>query len=194
MFLAEHKDSSISQLEALYKEKLNRLIDTLIETVPKEDEPHVLFAAHCAEDEICFYLVKLSDVGNEDAISYAYEFTPFEEAVTFLVADTYLTQYSINELLADFLFEVSWTGFNQEHLQETVDRIIESLEEAKSERDCMTFDEFKTQLEKDTGIEFEKPDPQQEKAWLEYLKHVVEYDSICKNIELRKIAEVQNVR
>ena len=126
--------------------------------------------------------------------SYGYEFVPFEKAVTYYVADTYLTQYELNELLAEFLYEISWTGYEQEHLEETLASLDRSIEETKRHKNdpdyFMSHEEFIRRLEESLGIELEKTDPEQEEAWHEVIKHVSEYNVKCQKIEIAKLKKL----
>lgn len=88
-----------------YKEDLSRYIDRLvnIKQRPEDDATWILMAVHSSETDlgdICFILVKQSEVMDEEperVTPYAYELIPHEAGVGFLVADTYLTQYYIDE-------------------------------------------------------------------------------------------------
>ena len=53
----------------------------------------------------------------------------------YFVADTYLTQYEIDNLLVDFLHETSWTGFNHEDLERILNDLDESIKEEEEHKD-----------------------------------------------------------
>ena len=192
------RNITIGQITDYYKENLNKLIDRLISTEPKlDDDRWILLAHHSAEDEcgdMVYCLYKESDIYKDEfPVSYGYEFSPFEEVVGFYVADTYLTQYEINSLIADFLHEVSWTGFEQEELEEKVENIIQSAEDAELHKDdpdyFITHEELMKRMEERFGIEFERKDPVQEEAWYKFIRHQKEYNEVCQKVEIEKLIE-----
>ncbi|SCW49735.1 hypothetical protein SAMN02910456_01445 [Ruminococcaceae bacterium YRB3002] len=72
----------------------------------------------------------LKDPDNCEA--YGYMFNKFSEILGFLVADNKFTQSHIYKVIADVLWEASWTGYRQEGLQEELDN-LEEFENAKEE-------------------------------------------------------------
>lgn len=193
-----NRNRTLGEIIDYYREKLNGLIDKLISIEPvKTDERWILMAYHQTEDEfgdIAYSLFKESDLDKEGLITtYAYEFSPFEETVGFYVADNYLTQYELDNLIIDYLYEVSWNGFDQEYLEERIDEIITSYEDAEKHKDdenyFVSFDDVKEKIKEEFGFELEKKDPEQEKAWHELLKHQMEYNILCQRIEVEKLKE-----
>ena len=130
----------------------------------------------------------------ENVESYAYEFSAFEDVVGYYVADTYLTQYEIDNLLVDFLHESSWTGFNHEDLDKIISDLEESTKEAEEHKDdpnyYTTAEEFFKQMEEEHGFEFEKKDEKQEEANDIFFKHLIDYNKKCKVIELQKLKDL----
>lgn len=193
-----NKDLTINEIIEQERVALNGLIDRLIEIKPKKSddgEVWILMTIHCAEtdlgDDTANILVRQSDVMNEDlewVTSYGYEFTPHEEAARFYVADTYLTQHYVEDLIVDYLYETSFTGYQQEGLKETLDRLNESIDDSKNNGTCETKD-FSEFLEED-GYGFERKDPAQEKAWRDYIRHCIDYNKKCMEIEIGKLREM----
>ena len=94
--------------------------------IKKTEDTWIFFAYHViGDDDIDFALVKKSDLFEPSTIinTYSYIFSPLEETSGFLVASTYLTQFNLEDLLVDYLFESSFFGYAQEHLEETRDRL-----------------------------------------------------------------------
>ena len=196
MLAAKNNGLKISDRIKRIKKKLNKMIDKLIaiEPVPSDDR-YIFLAHHIAESEfgdIAYCLYKESELaGDGFKISYGIEFTPFEEAVGFYVADTYLTQHEIEGLLVHFLYEVSWTGYDQEHMKTELDKLKKADEESKKHRDDPDYykpiDEFFREMEKEFGFEFERKDKRQERAWKKLMKAQIEYNNYCQKIEIDKL-------
>lgn len=191
--LLELKNITISEIEAGIYNKVKELIERLINTNPSVDDPHILLAVHSTEPtDIRAMLVNQQEVlEDEDAASYSYEFCEFEEVVGYYVADTYLTQHYIEEVIADFLFHVSVTGFDHEHLQSSIERIEASLRECQEHQDdpdyFFSHEEVIKHLEEQLGIKPEEKDPKQEEAKNQYTIAKAKYDSTCKKIEIEKL-------
>ena len=194
-----YKDVTCGEIVEKYKKRLNDYIDKLIEITPSgNDEEMILMAYHSSEeDDVMFSLFKKEDIMNEDldyVTSYGYEFSEFEEVVGYYVSDTYLTQYAINDLIIDYLRETSRTGYNHERLQEDLDKLKEATEEAEAHKDdpnySMSAEEVFRRIEEELGLEFEKKDPEQELARSKYIQHAVEYNTECRNIEIRKLRDL----
>ena len=79
--------------------------------IKKTEATWIFFAYHVIGDEdIDFALVKKLDLFKPSTITntYSYIFSPVEETSGFLVANTYLTQFNLEDLLIDYLFESSF--------------------------------------------------------------------------------------
>lgn len=191
--LYEMKSKTIAEILKEYTNKVNILIDKIIKATPKKEEPYILMVAHSSDSEgLAYMLVKQSEVlADEQIYSYSYEFSEFDEVAGFYVANNYLTQYYINNLIADYLYHVSFTGFNHEQLQVTLDRIESSLKECEEHRDDPEYfvehEEMIKQFEDKFGIEAEKTDPAQSAAQTEFIGHKIEYDKKCRQIEIDKL-------
>ena len=193
---SKYKDVTCGEIVEKYRRTLNDYIDKLVKLQSESNEEEmILLAYHSSEDDdILFSLFKREDIMNEDldyVTSYGYEFSEFEEVVGYYVADTYLTQYSINDLIIDYLHETSWTGYNHERLQEDLDKLIKATEEAEAHKDdpdyYMTAEEVFRRVEEEFGFEFEKHDSKQEAARHEFIQHATEYTEKCRSIEIKKL-------
>lgn len=198
-YLQEHPDMTYEEAGRHCADKIDKLIDRLISLDPLPNENNLIFlATHCfpgeREEDIDFALLREDELGDDWSCRYSIEFTPFEEAVSCYVADTYLTQYWIDDLLAYFLHEITWTGYEQEHLEEVTAEINEAIKEVDEHKDDLqyfaTHEEFIEQMEEAFGFEFEKRDPDQEKAFKEVMKHVCKYNETCQKIEKRKLMKL----
>ena len=66
-----------------------------------------------------------------EAPNYGIEYTPQEEIMGYWVADTEMTQYYLNDLMVEIMWDASFFGVKQEKLPEA----IKELEEANKEID-----------------------------------------------------------
>ena len=198
----EYKDITCGEIVEYYNRTLNDYIDKLIALTPlKNEEEMILMAYHSSEDaDVLFGLFKKEDILNEKldyVTDYGYEFSEFEEVVGYYVADTYLTQYSINDLIIEYLYETSWTGYNHERLHDELEKLKEATKEAKAHKDdpdyFISAEEMFRRLDEEFGFEREKKDPEQETAWHKYVRCMAEYNKECRNIELRKLRDFLTV-
>ena len=196
MMSEKYKNITCGEIAEKYKTELNNYIDRLLGISPKkEEETWILMVVHATETEynsdIRFLLVKQSDVLKEPLdefiTPYGYFNLEFEEILGFYVADTYLTQYYLEDLIVDFLYESSWTGFKHEQLQEMTDSLNEGMEE---EGELYTIEELEKELEEKFGIEFEKKDKEQEEAFNLLFKQQAEYNRKCEMIEIKKLRKL----
>lgn len=194
----EYKNITCGKIIERYTAELNKCMDNLITIEPKKDnsEIWIFVTIHATEnfynDDIEHLLIKKSDLFSneklEDIDSLSYILSDFEETLSFYVADTYLTQYNLTDLIADFLYESSWTGFNHEDLEKNKKELngyIKETEDGKGK--SIPAEDFFKKLGKKYGFEFEKRDPRQEKAYHKYMEHCNDYNKICKKIELEKL-------
>lgn len=191
---------TISQIAERQQEELNRLIDRLIAIDPAKDndsEEWILMTVHCAETEgedLDHILVRESDVFDDclkRVDSYAFDLTPFATAAGYYVADTYLTQYYISELIAYYLFEVSSTGYEQEKLEQTVKDLDKALREIENgHTKGFSIEEFEKELEEEYGLQFEEEDPRVESARKDYYRERVKYSEYCRTTEIGKLREL----
>lgn len=186
--LLSNKDRTVREIIENSKKRLNDLIDRLIAIEPKDTgERDILMVAHSSQDDIRIMLLSEKDILEGRRIPYCYSYLSFAETLGFLVADTYLTQYYLNELIAEYLFEVTWTGYDQEYLEDEIRDIAEAVEESGDTEKCFTEEEFRKNLEESFGFEFEARDPKEEEAWRKLIRSEAKYDSECLKIEIEKI-------
>lgn len=160
------------------------LIDRLSVMKPKENDGHIFLAAHGADlfgEDVEFYLFRKTDILEGRFERYGYEFTPFEEVLGYEVADTYLMKYYLNDFIVELLYEMTWTGMKQEHLEERV-REIESAEKDIDAGRVVSADEVFGKL----GVDIEEKDPEQIKAEKIFIRQMAEYCNKCIEIEVEK--------
>ena len=121
--------------------------------------------------------------------SYAYEFTETKEALSFFVADNILTQQHLMEVVVSFLDEISFFGYDQEHLEEHKRQLEESIEEMNNmnPENCKsyTIDEL-TEL---FGLPEEPKYPKEDVKERLIQKLMMNYNEYCWLMELDQLKE-----
>ena len=123
-------DISANEIFKRYKELYREFVQRLrgMEIQPPEDgHKGILFVSRYLNDymEENVYELIHADGLLEKGVkceSYAYEFTPQAEILGFLVADNPFTQANLYDLMSDVLHEASFFGFQQEALDEELER------------------------------------------------------------------------
>lgn len=179
-----------------YYNSINKLIEKICNSKIKESDKPMVFLTHHSvdmlgnEDDIYHSLFEIEEVLKSDTpTSYSFVLTDLEEAIGYYVADTYLTQRNITELLSFFLFEISFFGYEQEYLEEEREELAKRSEEAKSgELKTISTEEFWEKIEKDTGWTREVRNKDEEEAYNTLVKQVGEYNNTA------RLAEIKNFR
>lgn len=188
------RELTIGEYIDCYRANIDHLIDNLVSAKPKKlDDEWILFVVHVhngfdSAHDVEVGLASRAEIETEEDVkSYAYEFASFEEAASFYIADTYLTQFYIKDLIVDFLFEISWFGYDQEGLEEEKNKLIERSEKAKASdiKNCVTYDELLKALED----VLEKRDDAEEEAWLGLAKATIDYNRRCMDLEIGNIKD-----
>lgn len=173
-------------------------MDTIISVDPKPDKDKwILITTHTAPNYVScqsgieHLLVLYAEVIDQSAYEiedYGFKYAPFEELASFYVADTHLTQHYLDDLLAFFLYESSWTGFNQEDLETTLSdwAVDEAGEDDKSieddlERTCEDADHDNNPKIRDQDQIF---------ADDMYASECSEYYRKCRSIVFRKLKRI----
>ncbi|WP_369931541.1 DUF6557 family protein [Lactobacillus sp. ESL0230] len=66
-----------------------------------------------------------------DAQSFDYIMTEQAEVMGYHIADNKLTKYYLTELLTDIMYETSFFGFKQEHLQAEIKQLQQAYSKLK---------------------------------------------------------------
>lgn len=77
----------------------------------------------------------VSGLSNKDDISYAIEFTRWEQWLAMPLGENTLKNYSEIDILAHCLWEMTWSGYEQEEIQEKLDSITEAAEDIRKSLD-----------------------------------------------------------
>lgn len=179
-----------------YYNSINKLIEKICNSKVKSIEKPMVFLTHHFvdifgdENDVYHSLFEIDEVlKNDTPTSYSFIMTDLEEAIGYFVADTYLTQRNITELLSFFLFEISFFGYEQEYLEEEREELAKRSEEVKSgELKTISSEEFWEKVEKDTGWTREVRNKEEEEAYNTLMKQVGEYNNTA------LLAEIKNFR
>lgn len=90
-----------------------------------------------------------------EAPNYGIEYTPQEEVMGYWVADTEMTQYYLNDLMVEIMWDASFFGVKQEKLPEA----IKELEEANKEIDEGLEESFNSYEEFEDFLYGDEPRP-----------------------------------
>ncbi len=86
-----------------------------------------------------------------EAPNYGIEYTPQEEIMGYCVADTEMTQYYLNDLMVEIIWDASFFGVEQEKLPEAIKELEEADKEIDEglEKSFSSYEEFYTVMNHD---------------------------------------------
>ena len=120
----------------------------------------------------------------EEADTYDYIFTKHAEILSFYVADTEMTQEHMIPLLTDVMHTASIFGFEQERLQEEIEKILEVAGKTENGNTVYySLDDIRAEL----GLKKEEEDPMEDELWRNAARASFEYDRYCKKRELKAL-------
>lgn len=160
----------------------------------EDDEEWILFAYKSQEFDGSLGrvvgLLKAGELLEKDNLSeietYAYEFTEQKKALGFFVADTKLTQDNLMDVVVDFLYEVSFFGYEQEGLKEELDILEEAIKEIDEHPEqCKTFD--LEDIRKKYGLPEEEEYPEEQEKERKFYEAAMDYTKYCKCVEVERI-------
>ncbi len=179
-------DDELTIAEA--KERANEIIKKYIErlkniTVKPNDKQIIFYmyeylSNHSLEQNRG--LSTLSDLREKgvEAPNYGIEYTPQEEIMGYWIADTEMTQYYLDDLMVEIMWDASFLGIEQEHLA----RAQKELDEASKEIDEGLEESFNSYEEFEDFIYGDEP--RQPK--------LSEEDKIEKDKIIRKVDQLHN--
>ncbi len=188
-----HDDRTIGEFNKLVSDRFLAFLKRLCET-EAETGTGILFVykskdnwlQHSKDVALIHEEELLQETDIDKVCIYSYEFTEQKRALGFRVADNKLTQDNIMLLVTSFLHEISFFGYEQEHLEEEMqklDKAMENIDNAES-WDCGTDD-----IRKKYGIPIEEEYPEEDELKSKYLMAAMEYTKYCRNIELKRIKD-----
>jgi hypothetical protein len=194
---SKYNEITIGELKERMKNRIIRLIDRLIEMEPESDDDRgILMVVHTSglntwdDDDIFTILVRESEVMSDagDVKIYDYAMTTHARMVSFYVADTYLTQYYLSDLIIQFLHEALFLGPEQEHMEALMKELERGIDES-NRHEYSSLDDFIKEMEERFGFKLEEHDKRQEKAERKLVRQRNEYDVLCRKIEVEKLRD-----
>ena len=128
---------------------------------------------------------ELRDKGLE-AETYSYVFDRQAKIMGFKVSDAAYTQKNLIELLTDVMYEASFFGFEQQHLDEELQKLEFSIKEFE-EGTATTY--TMEEVWEHFGFEKEERDETADELWHAITRAVVEYNQYQKKKELQALME-----
>ena len=192
LHLIEHKDVTVRELLEREKKNFTAFIQMLrdIEITPNEDgKEYIFFGSKALRESYSdteVYMCCLDDIRNHsDPTHYSCLLVDFSEMVGYYIADTPYTQCHIMEVLADLLYESTFTGFTQEEKDLEKKRLDEAAQEVKTPGACKPIEE----LWKSLGMEPEPPDEEADALLRKVHEAEFEFDRFCFLREVKAIRE-----
>lgn len=192
----EWDDMTVAECKTYSRDKIKALIDRVISAKGNlsADKKSILFAYKYAEDaisdEIGVGLVDAGELLDAEDVSkvhtYAYEFERIEDTVDYYVADTPLTRNNLLEVAVSYLFEISFFGYEQEHLEEEKQKLEHAIEESKDPSKCSSLISYEELLEH-FGITEDEAYPEEEAKRKAFEDAVLEYDNYCSVMEMERV-------
>lgn len=128
---------------------------------------------------------ELRDKGLE-AETYSYVFDRQAKIMGFKVSDAAYTQKNLIELLTDVMYEASFFGFEQQHLDEELQKLEFSIKEfEEGTATTYTMEEVWEYF----GFEKEERDETADELWHAITRAVVEYNQYQKKKELQALMD-----
>lgn len=186
-------ETTIGEAKATARKTIAEYVDRLrnLATKPSHDgQTWLFYAYHYPKDWITepdFSLVPLNELRQKgiDTPSYGFEFTEQAEVMGYYIADSQLTKHYLEDLLVYIMYEASFFGLKQEHLQDELDNLEQATKEIDDgEGQTMTMEDF----EREIGLEdLDRFTSQEEK----YLHKMEEYErKIVVNSKSTEINEI----
>ena len=197
--ITRHEDMTIKEFKTAVSERFQTFLDTLcsIETTEDPDLRGVLFVYKDIGNDgtagKSMGLVDLNKLLDADDVSkvecYGCEFIERERALGYRVADTRLTQENLLDLVVSFLYEISFFGFDQEHLEQEIAKLDEALEQAlEMERNpSLRKNTEAVSLRELLGLPEREVYPMEEEKKKAVIKAEWDYTLYCRCIELERI-------
>ena len=144
----DYDDMTIGEFKKKISDRFQKYLERLrnLDADLSNEKQSILFVhkGQTDDDFLLGHMVSLIEkdelMATEDVSeipTYAYELVEQKEALAFGVADNKLTQDNLLEVAVDFLYEMSWFGFEQERLQDTLKEFDEPGEFVYADHEIM---------------------------------------------------------
>lgn len=192
------QDYTIRELRDRAKARVEEYIDRLVhmDITPRTDgRVGIVFACEVYENprwdtHVSAALVHKDEVIDKgaDANKYGFLLTPQSEIMGYYVADNKYTQDNIYELIVQIMHEASFFGYEQEDLQEVLNKLEKGMEQAEK-GECVEARTAFKELREELGLPIPEEDEIQDDLRGEILKAIFEYDKYNFQRELLRIKE-----
>ena len=186
---------TMGEIKKLYEEKFTQYLDRLLSLEPKpgKDEAILFAYEYLGMDDILstpqIVLVHANEMHEKRPQTYAYEFCPQEEIISFFVAETPYTKKYIMDLIVDVLYEASFFGYNESIKEEEKQKLDEAVEEIKDPDyldSAYSWEEFKIEH----NIEDDEVDEVEKALRNEVLDDLHEYNDYTYSRELIEVQQI----
>ena len=173
------------------REYIERLCSLDIES-SEDGKEYILFVHKMQKEGIAddtYSLVCLQELAENgvEAQTYAYNFDHQAKIMGFKVSDAAYTQKNLVGLLADVMYEASFFGFEQQHLDEELQKLEDSIKGVENgTAKTYSMDEVWEHL----GFEREARDEKADELQGEITKAMVKYDQYQKKKELQALMDI----
>ena len=180
-----------NHIRTMLKEYIERLCSMNIE-VNEDGKEYVLFVHKMQQDGVeedhcsLVCLQELKDKGIA-AETYSYIFDRQAKIMGFKVSDAAYTQKNLMDLLTDVMHEASFFGFEQQHLEEELQKLESSIKEFE-EGTATTY--TMEAVWEHLGFEREERDETADELRQAITRATVEYDQYQKKKELQALMDI----
>ena len=193
-----YDDTTIGEFNSHISSRFQGFLDRLcmMDVEMDHEKQGILFVYKSQTDDVMLGeavgLVFADELMETDDLSelpkYTYEFNAQKEALSFLVSDNKLTQDNIMDVIIDFLYEMSFFGYEQERLDEEITKLEKSIKESEEHPERLVrFDH--EQFCKKHGIPIKEVYPEEDEKKSKFYEAGMEYTRYCIVIELQRIKD-----
>lgn len=193
----DNNEATIADIKAMAHERMDSYLERL-RTLPitKDDNQGIFFVHRCIKDDMHgeeFQLVFLNELkeNREETQSYGYDFIEQSKLMGYWIAETALTKYYLEDLMVDIMYEASFFGFSQEHLQEEKDELDRRISDEDAK--CIPAEDLFAELEKKQGYKFDQQSPDEEELEMKVIKMAGEYWEHSYKKELRNVMKLLGI-
>ena len=176
----------------------NSLIEYLLSLEVSPSDHMVFYLSEAASfDRIynqqnkAMHLINVCEIRKDnDALGYGCDFTEWQESLGYMVADNKLTQDYLNDLIIEYLEEITFFGMDPEQRAERLNEVYQSLDKDKfdMEKDRgIPADEFMKQLSNKYGWPIDEKDEREDELKTKITEAEVDYLRYCHRRERRRI-------
>jgi hypothetical protein len=141
--LEKHKNKEIvDRLIELYPDQkrsatgYRKVLKNLRSMPPVKRDEMKIDVYHVKDDldpENIYEYESVSGVIEGEDISYAIEYTPWNEWLGFELTENSLKNYSEVDIIAHCLWEMTWSGFEEEQIQEKMSSLMETVKQIQKD-------------------------------------------------------------